>query len=133
MKRYLLILALLLPHQAAYAAVTLVPRTFTLSWTHDCETVQGDNLDLNGDGICEGLRGFRIYTEPGLFVTEVPADGRRTYTVTYPAPYGTQCHQMTAVMDDPVNSGQVLESAKSNVGACHLVEPGDPEPPTVTN
>ena len=44
-------------------------RTFSVTWSHGCMTVDGDILDHDGDGICEDLNGYRIYTEQGEFVT----------------------------------------------------------------
>ncbi len=124
----LLILLLLLP-TTAWAAT----RDFPVSWTQECLTNEGDNLDLDGDGICEGLTGFRFYTEQGQFIEGIAEDGIRAHTIRYNAPWGTQCHVMTAVMDDPINIGQVLESVMSNTAACRDVVPGNPNAPVITN
>jgi hypothetical protein len=104
-------------------------------WTQDCATINGDTLDPNGDGVCELLTlGFRFYTESGEFITGIAEDGTRSYNVRYNMPWGlNQCHYMTAVMDDPLVEGGVLESVPSNVGACRDVVPGDPKSPTVNN
>ena len=128
MMKLLLLVALLLP-VTAYAAT----RDFPHTWSQECMTTEGDNLDVDGDGICEGLTGFRFYTETGQFIEGIVEDGTRSHTIRYNAPWGTQCHVMTAVMDDPINVGQVLESVMSNTGACRDVVPGNPKAPAVTN
>lgn len=112
--------------------------TFTVQWQQICQTVPdasgvSESLDSNGDGICDLLSGFRLYTEAGEFITGIPEDGSRQYTWSYNVPWGERCHYMTAVMDDPTSPGAVLESDPSNIGACKVVRPGKPQPPNVTN
>lgn len=107
-------------------------RDFLIHWTADCQTVAGDTLDENGDGICELLDWYRFYTEDGSFITAIPETGIREYTIRYNAPWGTACHYMTAVIADPFG-GADLESVPSNIGACKDVVPGKPNPPVVTN
>ena len=126
--RAVLLLLLLLP-SLTWAAT----RDFTVNWTQECMTTEGDDLDLDDDGICEGLTGFRFYTEVGGFIEGIVEDGTRSHTFRYNAPWGTQCHVMKSVMDDPINIGQVLESFMSNIGACKDVAPGNPNAPVVTN
>lgn len=125
--RLLLILLLVAP--GSWAAT----RDFLFQWTQECLTTEGDDLDLDDDGICELLTGFRFYEQSGAYITGLPEDGTRTHTLRLNQPWGQRCFQMTAVMDDPVNSGQVLESAKSNVGACKDVFPGNPNAPVLEN
>ena len=108
-------------------------RDFVVEWTQECVTVEGDSLDADGDGVCEMLNGFRFYTRDGEFITAVNEDGSRTTTLRYNAPWGTQCHKMTAVMDDPVNAGAIIESDFSDVGACRDVVPGKPVRPQIRN
>ena len=105
---------------------------FRLQWTQPCSTVDGDDLDLNNDNVCELLTGFRVYTEAGEFISGLPEDGKRTYDFSFNAPWGEQCFKMTAVMDDPSDPGQVLESDFSNVGGCKLVRPSKPQSPNIT-
>lgn len=110
-------------------------RDVPFAWTHDCLTVAGDTLDEDGDGICELLTiGWRFYDSAGFFISGLPETGIRAHTVRYNLPWGVnQCHTMTAVMDDPINVGLVLESAQSNIGACIDVIPGNPKAPVVIN
>lgn len=107
-------------------------RTFTVSFSHDCMTVEGDTLDEDGDGICEALNGYRIYTEQGEFITGLPEDGTRTHEFRYNAPWGVQCLKMTAHMTDPIDPATTLESDFSNTGACLEVRPGKPTSPSVS-
>lgn len=124
-----LALLLLLPG-LAFAAT----RDNIINFTHDCMTTEGDDLDLDGDGICEGLTGFQVYDAVGNFIIGIPEDGTRSFNARYNMPWGlNQCHTLTAVMDDPVNTGAVLESVMSNVGACRDVVPGKPTNPVITN
>jgi hypothetical protein len=115
-------------------AVEAANREFTGEFTQECLTVDGDDLDPNGDGICELLTGFRVYTEQDEFIYGMPETGARTWNFLYNAPmWSTQCWKMTAVIDDPDNPGTVFESVYSNTGACQRVVPGNPKPPRQTN
>lgn len=115
---------------ASYGAM----RDNFFEWQHDCMTTNGDSLDTDQDGVCEGLTiGWRFYTAEGAFITGIAEDGTRSYNVRYNMDWNTdQCHYMTAVMDDPLLVGGVLESLPSNAGACREVVPGDPKAPTQT-
>ncbi len=123
----LLFLLLFLPLCANAAT-----RDFILNYTHGCETVDGDSLDTNGDGICDQLLGWRFYTEAGGFIEGLDNPAQLTHTIRYNAPWGTNCHLMTATMLHPID-GTLLESAFSNLGACLDVVPGNPNAPVVTN
>lgn len=127
--RYLILILLLLPI-SAYAK----NQTFVGEFTHDCMTVDGDNLDADGDGICEGLTGFRVFTESGEFVYGMPETGVRTWSFIYNAPTWTnQCFQMTAIIENPSDPTDVIESDLSNVGACADIRPGKPTAPIIVN
>lgn len=123
--KYLIMLLLLVLPISAYSAT----RDATFNWSQECATEAGDSLDIDGDGICEGLTGFRFYTESGAYLDGIAEDGTRTHTVRYNMDWGTQCHYMTAVMEDPNNPGAVLESVPSNTAACVDVVPGKPKAP----
>jgi hypothetical protein len=125
--RYLLFI-LLLPMLALAAT-----RDFPVEWSQECATVDGDSLDLDGDGVCELLTGFRFYDAAGNYLDGIPETGARSHTLRYNAPWGQSCHYMTAVMDDPLNAGSVLESEPSNTAACLDVVPGNPKSPIVIN
>ena len=99
-------------------------RDHLIRWIPPTETVDGDPLDADGDGVAELLDGFRLYTETGQLVQDFP-DGQLTEaTIRYNFNWGTTCFKMTAY-------NSTGESDYSNVGACKLVEPGRPKPPRV--
>lgn len=127
--KWLVLIILIFPI-SAWAAT----RDNVINFTQECMTVEGDNLDLDGDGICEGLTGFRLYDAFGNFIIGITEDGTRSFNARYNMPWGlNQCHTLTAIMDDPINIGQVNESVISNLGACRDVIPGNPKPPVITN
>ena len=124
----LLILAIFLLPAAAFAK----NQTFVGEFTHSCMTVEGDTLDPNGDGVCEELTGFRVYTEAGEFVYGMPETGVRTWEFIYNAPTWTiQCFKMTAVIENPADPTDVIESDFSNTGACAEIRPGKPVAPVL--
>ena len=126
MKLFLLLL-LLLPSSTLAAT-----RDNLFNWTQECLTTQGDDLDLDDDGICELLTGFRFYDPSGGFITGIVEDGTRSFNVRYNMPWGlNQCHTMTAIMNDPITPGQVNESVMSNIKACRDVTPGNPNAPVL--
>lgn len=127
MRILLLIATLLLPYAAEAAT-----RDFVVNWSQVCETVDGDTLDADGDGICEDLVGFRVYTEAGQFINGLPEDGTRQFSFRINVPWGTSCFKMTSTMLHPI-TGELLESDWSNIGACKDVVPGKPRSPVLTN
>lgn len=98
-------------------------RDFPIAWTHSLETIEGDSLDPNGDGIPELLGGYKLYTSDGVFVQAFPPT-QSSATVRLNVPYGNQCFKMKAwhKLD-----GVEEESDWSNVGACREVKPGKPK------
>lgn len=127
MKRFILAVILCVMAMPAFAAT----RDFPVEWIGDCATTEGDNLDPDGDGICELLTGYRVFFEDGTLVEEIPDPSRQSSTYRYNMPFGTtQCFKMTAYM---VVNGTEYESEFSNVGACREVVPGNPNRPNVTN
>lgn len=126
MKKIIITLLLAALATTGYA----VTRDFSVSWTQPCATIEGDDLDLDNDGICELLTGFRIYTDEGEFVTGLPEDGTRTHVFPYNTTYGTQCFVMTAYLE---HEGVTHESPISNTGGCLDVVPGKPVAPVLQN
>ena len=114
-------------------AVSAATRDFPVAWTHDCLTVDGDSLDADGDGVCEGLAGFRVFdAETGELLADV-SYSTLNVNLRYNTEWGTQCHYAVAYMADPLNPGSELVSAPSNTAACKDVIPGNPKSPNVTN
>lgn len=127
MKNILLALLLLIPTTALAAT-----RDYSINFTQECMTVEGDSLDQDGDGICEDLDGFRVYDDEGNFVTGIPEDGTRTMNFRMNRPWGVQCVTLTAHMTDPID-GSFSESAMSATGGCIEVRPGRPNAPVLRN
>lgn len=129
MKKLLIALLLILPAASCYAAT----RDYSVSFTQLCETVEGDSLDQDGDGICEDLDGFRVYDDAGNFVTGIPEDGTRTISFRMNRPWGEQCVRLTSHMTDPIDGSFSESDLSENRGGCVLVRPGRPTAPTVSN
>jgi hypothetical protein len=127
MNKLLIGLLLLLPF-----GVEARMQDFHIPFSMVCQTVDGESLDADGDGICEMLNGFRVYDDLGNFVTGIAEDGTRTISLTHNVKWGEQCLRMTAHMTDPTD-GTDLESDFSNRGACVTVRPGKPVPPEHRN
>jgi hypothetical protein len=102
-------------------------RDFPISWEHSIETVDGEALDSNGDGVPDLLDGYRIFTADGAFVQLVPAT-QDNATLRLNVPWGETCFKLTAFM---VVDGTEYQSDFSNVGACQEIRPGNPRAPKV--
>lgn len=118
-------------------------RPQTWSWTPPDETVDGDLLDEDGDGIREGLVGYRLYLLPGVTApietlpNPLPADAvllwdlrdntLTTNTQRINVPWGRTCYAMTALGVNDAG-GEPLESAGSNF-VCRDLFRGPPRPP----
>lgn len=127
MKNLLLAIIMICAPFACHAAT----RDYTVDFTQVCETVDGDSLDQDGDGICEDLNGFRVYHEDnGEFITGIPEDGTRTINFRYNSAWGLSCVKMTSHMTDPID-GSDSESALSEGSVCIEVRPGRPQAPTI--
>lgn len=137
-------------------AVDAATREFPFAFTQDCTSIEGDSLDSNGDGVCDGIDYWRFYTadnddtNPGAFINsfalaEFDIDTTVTplrYTCTlqtciqktrHNRDWGVdRCMQLTAVTLS-VLDGTPQESAKSNVGACRDVDKGRPNPSVLEN
>lgn len=122
MKKLLLTLLLLLPLAAEARNVDLPVR-----FTQECATVDGDDLDLNDDGICELLDGFRLYNAAGEFVYGLAEDGTREFTHRMNLGFARHCFYMTSHL---TANGQAFESDPSNQ-TCIDVFPGKPVPPVI--
>lgn len=99
-------------------------RDHVVQWVPPSETVEGDLLDQDGDGVPELLRGYRLYDVDGNLIQDIPDNMAQLYQLRMNFPWGETCFKMTAYND-------YGESAYSNIGACIDVQPGKPKAPTV--
>lgn len=130
MRRFLAIAVFLVFAPFVVGTAHAANRDVLFVWSQVCSTVEGDDLDLNDDGVCEQMEGFRFYTNNGDYITGITETGIREHSVRMNLDWGRACFQMTSTMIDPVN-GSIIESAFSNEGACIDVVPGRPTPPVV--
>jgi hypothetical protein len=147
---YVRLLLLLAVASSSWAAT----RDFPFAFTQDCTTVEGDSLDADGDGVCEGIDYWRFYTaeddatQPGAFINSFSLAEFDVDTSVTPPRYdcalqsciqktrhnrdwgAERCMQLSAVTISAVD-GSINESAKSNVGACREVDKGRPTAPVL--
>ena len=154
MKKLLPVLGLGVGLLIAPSAADAATRDFPFAFTQDCLSVEGDSLDSDGDGVCDGIDYWRFYTadtddtNPGAFIESFAIAEFDIDTTVTPPKYtcalqscvqktrhnrdwgADRCMQLTAVTLS-VSDGSVQESVKSNVGACRDVDKGNPNAPAL--
>ena len=133
--RQLILLCSFFTATAAYAA----NRLQLFQWTPPDESVEGDLLDEDGDGVREMLAGYRLYliagtapAEGDTLLWEVLDNTLTEYEARTKVPFGESCYYMTALGVPEVSVGDYMESAPSNV-VCRTLEQGPPKPPSVSS
>ncbi len=127
---------------AMILALGLVPSAFSIylpvqwNWTGPTTSVNGESLDINGDGDCsDGLTGYKLYkvasSSDGTRVDQLADLGDWTLSNLqsgYNYPAGEHCFAITAYFED--RPGQVYrESANSNVVCKDWEEVSEPMAP----